>query len=86
MPLAQMMTTRRCLSRSCGDATAAQRGMPNAETRPMRLPPMAAAKSPRRETPPFVPGGTVLKEVIRNGCLLERMPSSEDHVSAVADA
>jgi len=86
MPLAQRTTTSRGLSMSCDEAAAAQRGIPNAETRPMRAPPMTAAKSPKMETPPLVPCGTVLKEVIRNGRFLERIPSSEDHVSAVADA
>jgi hypothetical protein len=47
---------------------------------------MKPAHKPTMETPPLVPGGTVLREVIKNGFRLERMPSSEDQVSAVADA
>ena len=50
------------------------------------MPPAAPARRPNMLTPPFVPGGTVLNVVIKNGGLLERIPSSEDHVSAIAAA
>jgi hypothetical protein len=53
---------------------------------PINPPPPTAARRPIILTPPFVPGGTVLNVVIRKGGRLERIPSSEDHVSAVAAA
>jgi hypothetical protein len=49
---------------------------------PMIPPPATEAPSPSEETPPFVPGGTVLPERMKNGGEAERMPSSEARVSA----
>lgn len=48
---------------------------------PMMTPPDSEAKSPSKDTPPFVPGGTHLNVVIRSGELRESMPSSEASVS-----
>jgi hypothetical protein len=53
---------------------------------PMRAPPAADAARPIGLTPPFVPGGTVVKFVINLGGLFDRIPNSEAHVSAVAAA
>jgi hypothetical protein len=52
----------------------------------MNAPPAAPARRPNTLTPPFVPGGTVLNVVIKNGGRFDKIPSSEDHVSAVAAA
>ena len=76
------MTTRRCLLRSWVE----QKGNPKAHITPINAPPTAAEKRPNTLTPPFVPGGTALKVVIKNGRCFDRIPSSEDHVSAVAAA
>lgn len=50
--------------------------------------PSRPAPSPVTVTPPFVPGGTSrrLREVIRRGFDLDRMPSSEENVSAATAA
>ena len=61
-----------------------QNGNAIAETRPINAPAPAAAYKPMKLTPPFVPGGTVRNVVIKNGGLFDRMPNSEDQVSAVA--
>ena len=50
------------------------------------LPPTAPARRPNILTPPFVPGGTVLNVVIKNGGRFDRIPSSEDQVSPTAAA
>jgi hypothetical protein len=63
-----------------------QKGNPNALTIPINAPPAAPATSPQILTPPFVPGRTVLKVVIKNGGFVDNIPNSEDHVSAVAAA
>lgn len=52
----------------------------------MNKPPAAEARSPIKLTPPFVPGGTTFSVVIRIGGLLDRTPTSDAHVSAVAAA
>jgi len=48
---------------------------------PMNKPPNKLASVPPSETPPFVPGGTVLNVVTSTGGCEERMPSSEARVS-----
>lgn len=50
--------------------------------------PSRPAPNPVAVTPPLVPGGTSrkLSEVIRRGLDLERMPSSEEKVSAATAA
>ena len=49
--------------------------------------PAAPARRPMEVTPPFVPGGTARKGfVMRRGGVRERMPSSEERVSAVVAA
>ena len=45
------------------------------------MPPRMEARVPPREIPPFVPGGTGLRVVMRMGLEWERMPSSEARVS-----
>ena len=53
----------------------------------MQKEPAAPARRPTSVTPPFVPGGTARKGfVIRRGGVLERMPSSEEKVSAATAA
>ena len=44
-------------------------------------PPKIDARVPVLEIPPFVPGGTVLRVVMRMGGVLDRIPSSEARVS-----
>lgn len=47
----------------------------------------APAANPVVVTPPFVPGGTVRHgAVMRKGLVLERIPSSEEKVSAATAA
>jgi hypothetical protein len=48
----------------------------------MIAPPATDAPRPKRETPPFVPGGTVLPDRMKMGGEEERMPSSDARVSA----
>ena len=50
--------------------------------------PKKPANVPVRVTPPFVPGGTLRKfhEVISLGLLLDKIPSSEENVSAATAA
>ena len=50
--------------------------------------PPKPASVPVKETPPFVPGGTSRKfqDVRRRGLLLDRIPSSEENVSAATAA
>ena len=48
--------------------------------------PSAPASRPVSVTPPFVPGGTVRSVVISLGWDLDRMPSSEEKVSAATAA
>ena len=50
--------------------------------------PRKPASVPSNVTPPFVPGGTFRKvhEVSRRGLLFERMPNSEEKVSAATAA
>ena len=78
----QTIITRRWRRISCEG----HNGKPNAVPTPIVAPPPMAASNPRILTPPFVPGGTVFNVVIRNGGLFDRIPSSEDHVSAFAAA
>ena len=78
----QQIITILCCRISCVE----HKGNPNAVPRPIVAPPAIAARRPRMLTPPLVPGGTDLNVVIRNGGLLERIPSSEDQVSAFAAA
>ena len=49
--------------------------------RPMSRPPPRDDKVPTTDMPPFVPGGTGLREVMRIGRERERIPSSEASVS-----
>ena len=76
------MTTIRCLLR----ASAVQKGNPKAQTIPLNAPPTTPARRPNILTPPFVPGGTVLNVVIKNGGCFDKIPSSDDQVSATAAA
>ena len=78
----QQIITTRCNMISC----LLHKGNPKAVPRPMVAPPPIAARRPRILTAPFVPGGTGLNVVIRKGGDLERIPSSEDQVSAFAAA
>jgi hypothetical protein len=50
--------------------------------------PSRPARRPVAVTPPLVPGGTTrrVREVIRRGFDLERIPSSEEKVSAATAA
>jgi hypothetical protein len=50
--------------------------------------PKKPAKIPVAETPPFVPGGTTRRvgEVMSRGFDLERIPSSDEYVSAATAA
>ncbi len=48
---------------------------------PIITPPATDASVPRADTPPFVPGGTLLQVVIKKGADLERMPNSDAIVS-----
>ena len=50
--------------------------------RAMMAPPARPARRPVGVTPPFVPGGTGWRVVMRTGGEGERMPSSEERVSA----
>lgn len=52
-----------------------------ATVRPMTAPPDSDARVPTSDTPPFVPGGTREKVVMRIGGDLDRIPSSEASVS-----
>lgn len=52
-----------------------------ATVRPMTTPPDRDARVPTSDTPPFVPGGTREKVVMRIGGDLDRIPSSEASVS-----
>jgi hypothetical protein len=54
----------------------------------MMLAPSAPANRPQRVTPPLVPRGTLrsVGEVNRRGVEVERMPSSEEKVSAATAA
>jgi hypothetical protein len=61
-------------------------GRPKAVPIPIVAPPAMAANKPRILTPPLVPGGTVFPVVIKKGGLFDKIPSSEDHVSAFAAA
>ncbi|KAH3683900.1 hypothetical protein WICPIJ_005100 [Wickerhamomyces pijperi] len=44
---------------------------------------MNPASNPALETPPLVPGGTCLNVVIRYGFEVDKIPNSEDQVSAM---
>jgi hypothetical protein len=50
--------------------------------------PSNPARVPESVTPPFVPGGTCrsFRDVMRRGVFFERMPSSEEKVSAATAA
>ncbi len=48
--------------------------------------PNAPANSTPAVTPPLVPGGTVWKVVMRRGLDLDKMPNSEENVSAAVAA
>ena len=65
-----------------------QKGRRMTEVRAMRKAPPKPARVPAGLMPPFVPGGTGRKvqEVRRRGRDSERMPSSEEKVSAAAAA
>ena len=78
----QQTITIRCSTISC----VLHNGNPKAVPKPMVAPPAMAAKRPKILIAPFVPGGTGLNVVIRKGGDFERIPSSEDQVSAFAAA
>ena len=65
-----------------------QNGSRIVEVMAIRKLPKAPAPVPSNVTPPFVPGGTSrrLRDVRSRGLLLERMPNSEEKVSAVTAA
>ena len=52
-----------------------------ARVRPITNPPIRDAAVPRVDKPPFVPGGTGLKVVIKMGGDLDNMPNSDARVS-----
>ena len=58
------------------------------DVRPITRAPANPASVPTRVTPPLVPGGTWrrFQDVSSLGLLLERMPSSEENVSAATAA
>lgn len=59
----------------------------NHATKDIASEPYMPAASPVVVTPPFVPGGTVRHgAVMRKGFVLERMPSSDEKVSAATAA
>lgn len=65
-----------------------QKGISHADVAATMNAPKAPARRPVPVTPPFVPGGTTRRvgEVIRRGFDLERIPSSEEKVSAATAA
>lgn len=65
-----------------------QNGSRSAEVTAMLNEPSKPPRKPAIVTPPLVPGGTSrsLPEVISLGLLFERMPSSEENVSAATAA
>ena len=65
-----------------------QKGSRTADVRPIVNAPKEPAKRPVLVTPPFVPGGTTRRvgEMMRRGFDFERMPSSEEKVSAATAA
>ena len=69
-------------------AEAVQNGISTTVVTAMMKAPMKPASVPVAVTPPFVPGGTFrrLRDVSRRGALEERMPSSEENVSAATAA
>lgn len=66
----------------------AQKGSTRADVAATENEPSRPAASPTAVTPPFVPGGTCrrVREVMRRGLDLARMPSSEEKVSAATAA
>lgn len=66
----------------------AQKGTNRTDVRAIKNAPRTPAKSPASVTPPLVPGGTTRRvgDVIRRGGDFERMPSSEENVSAATAA
>lgn len=66
----------------------AQNGRTAADVAETMNDPKRPAPRPVAVTPPFVPGGTSRRfnEVIRRGLDFERMPSSEEKVSAATAA
>lgn len=70
------------------DVSAEQNGIRITDVRATTKAPAKPASVPTSETPPFVPGGTWRKfqDVRSRGLLLERMPSSEEKVSAATAA
>ena len=54
----------------------------HANDKPMIPPPMALTINPTIVTAPFVPGGTLLPDVINFGLSFDRIPNSEESVSA----
>ena len=68
--------------------SAAQKGMRIADVKAIIKAPEKPASVPASVTPPLVPGGTWRKfqDVSSLGLLLERMPSSEENVSAATAA
>jgi hypothetical protein len=65
-----------------------QNGIRIAEVRPIVNAPNMPAKIPVPVTPPFVPGGTTRREgeIMSRGLDFERMPNSEENVSAATAA
>ena len=70
------------------DEVEGQNGSRRTEVTAMVKAPRRPARVPRGVTPPFVPGGTCrrVREVRRRGCDLERIPSSDEKVSAETEA
>lgn len=65
-----------------------QKGRRTDEVKAIVDAPKTPARSPVAVTPPFVPGGTTRRvgDVIRRGLDLDRIPSSEENVSAATAA
>jgi hypothetical protein len=90
LPNAPQTVTARthCTLLTTPDASPEQKGMRMADVTAMLNAPSTPANNPVAETPPFVPGGTTRRvgDVISRGCDLERIPSSEENVSAATAA
>ena len=70
------------------DEVVGQKGNKMVEDKAIVSAPKRPARVPKGVTPPFVPGGTLRKvrEVRRRGCDVERIPSSDEKVSAATAA
>ena len=70
------------------DDRVSQKGSRSTEVRAIANAPRNPAKVPTRLTPPFVPGGTSRKfqDVRRRGLPFERIPNSDEKVSAATAA